>query len=97
MLAQLMPDQRRVRVEPARQLGDEAIAIAADRPSARRAAERQPVLMAIQLPDDLVIAARRVEVRAPRDQKRPRRAAVVHRIEVPVDCRRSESSRRDRT
>ena len=48
-----------------------------------RAAERQPVLMAIQLPDHFVIAAGRIEI----GHTRPRtlwRGAAVDRIVIPV-------------
>ena len=91
MLAQLMPSQRRVRVEPARQLEHEPIAISGVARQPERAAERQPVLMPIQLPDDLVVAARRIEIADPRPEA-PRRAALVHRIVLPVDGRRLRSA-----
>ena len=39
--------------------------------------------MPIELPDDLVIAARRVEVRNGRPEQ-PRRATAMDRVEVPV-------------
>ena len=49
-----------------------------------RPAERQPVLMPIELPDDLVVAAHGIEVR----DRRPEcawRASIVDRVEVPVN------------
>ena len=43
------------------------------------------MLMAIQLPDDLVIAARRIEV-LDRGPKRVRHALPVDRVEMPVNA-----------
>ena len=63
-------DERRVRVEPARELREQRGRDSGVAGQPEGAAEREPVLMPIQLPDDLVIAARRIEVR----HRRPERA-----------------------
>src|SRR5207248_792441 len=55
-------DERRVGVEPARELFDHRRAIAAIAGQPPRATELFPVLVAIQLPDDLVVAAARIEM-----------------------------------
>ena len=94
MLAQLMPDERRVRVEPARRARRRTDRDTSLAGQPERAAERQPVLVAVQLPDDLVVAARRVEIRHRRPEA-PRRATVdVHRIELPVGMAHRAGRRR---
>ena len=76
-------DQRRVRRHPAGRLRDEAGAIPLIAGEPPRAPERQPVLVPVQLPDHLVVARRRIEIRHVGPEA-ARRAAARHRIEVPV-------------
>ena len=75
--------KRRVRAKPRSELRKKTLAVSALAGQPESPAQHQPVLMAIQFPDDLVIAARRIEVRHARPE-RVRRAAVVDRIERPV-------------
>ena len=77
------PDERRIRVKPACELLEARGAIPAIARQPERPAELRPVLMPIQFPDDLVIAARGIEKRDGRPES-PRRAAVVDGIELPV-------------
>src|SRR6185312_3773849 len=65
---------------------DAAAAIAPIAGQPESASERQPVLMPIELPDDLVIAAGRIQVRHIGPEQARRRASV-NRIEVPIDRR----------
>jgi hypothetical protein len=74
--------QRRIGGEPALQLAHEHGAIRGVAGQPPGTSERDPMLMSVELPDDLVIAARRVEI----GHRRPeglRRAPPVHHVEVP--------------
>src|SRR4029079_13770021 len=75
--------QRRIGVQPVLEVADETIAIAAIAGQPAGGAEQAEVLMAVGLPDDLVIAVRRIEVAHFRPEA-GRRATMVHRIRVPV-------------
>ena len=87
MLAQLMPVSGGFASSQLVSSSDEPIAISEVARQPERAAEREPVLMAIQLPDDLVVAARRIEIRHARPEPL-RGAALVHRVALPIDGRR---------
>src|SRR5688500_2056675 len=86
------PEEWRVRGEPARELLDDAAAVPGIARQPRRANELQPVMMSIQIPDDLVIADRGIEVGhiSPEDDGR---APVVHGIEMPVNLASARSER----
>ena len=81
--------QRRVRVDPACKFRQEPIAIASAVGQPPRAPKHKPVLMPVQLPDDLVVAATGVQKRHVGPETR-RGAAIVYGIEVPIDRRRSQ-------
>ena len=76
-------DQRRVGISPAGEFREEPRAIPRVARQPVGPSERDPVLMTVQLPDDLVIAARRLEVRDGRPE-RLRRTAAVDAVQVPV-------------
>ena len=77
------PTQRRIGLQPALQLGGDNVYVAAVSCQPRRPAERKPVLMAIELPDDLVIANLGIEV-GHSGPEGSRGSAPVHGVEVPV-------------
>lgn len=73
----------RIRLDPALELGDEGVTIPALAREPVRTPECAPVLVPVQLPDDLVIAARRIEIRngCPELQ---RSGDAVYRVPMPV-------------
>jgi hypothetical protein len=73
----------RVRLDPAFELGDEDVAIAAVAGQPERASERAPVLMPVQLPDDLVVAAGWIQIGNRRPELQ-RHSDIVDRIAMPV-------------
>ncbi len=76
MLAQLMPVSGGFASSQLVSSNDEPIAISDVARQPERAAERQPVLMPVQLPDDLVVAARRIEIGHPRPEAARARGAA---------------------
>ena len=78
--------ERRIRVNPALHLIDDRAGIAGLAGQPRRTAKLQPMLMTVQLPDDLVIADRGIEIRDIRPAD-ARRMSIVYGIEMPVDDR----------
>ena len=79
-------DQRRVVGEPAGQLLLKPIAVTGVVGQPACAPQREPMLMTIQLPDDLVVAAGCIQVidRRPEASRRP---ALMDRVDVPVGQR----------
>jgi hypothetical protein len=78
-------DQWRIGLQPAFQLPNAGFAIANVTGQPPGAPKTQPVLMAVQLPDHFVIAARGIEV-GHVCPERARRPAAADRIELPVDA-----------
>src|SRR4051812_20766178 len=76
------PDQRWICLHPARQFGNEPIAVFRLAGQPPGAAEHHPVLMPIQSPDDLVVAADMVKKRNGGPESLWR-AAIVNRVVVP--------------
>ena len=75
----------RVGLEPPLELIDEAVPVPRLAGQPVGAAQGEPMLVPVQLPDDLVIADRRVQERHLRPVPH-RRPAIVHRIADPVDA-----------
>ena len=77
------PCQGWICIEPAPKLAGNGQCVTRLVSEPRRAAEREPVLVAIQLPDDFVVAVSSVEIRHAGPEP-ARHRAPVYGIEVPV-------------
>ena len=77
-------EQGRIAFEPARELVETMVSVLRLTSQPVRAAQHQPVLVPIQLPDDLVVAAGGIQVwhAGPEDV---RRAPIVNRVVVPFE------------
>src|SRR5205823_13548058 len=78
--------ERRVRGNPALQLANEDIPIAYVSREPAGAPERNPVLVAIDFPDHLVVTARGIEI-GHRGPEPPGTAPAMHGVEVPIGWR----------